>query len=163
MTIQPLSQRDKRWTKVLLGFSKYTLGSHGCTLTALCMLINYIYSATYTPDQINSILKELGEYHPTKNKYGAFQGALLVWSNVYRKFPKLKHIKRAFNYSNIEVALYVYVYKLPVLVEVNASSIGAPRHWVLFIGGGKMNDPWTGKEEKTSKYPLTGYSLYQKA
>lgn len=152
MTIKPLSQRDKRWASKKLGFSNLTIGSYGCTLVSLTMLLNYL-GYIDTPDQVNQKLKSVK----------AFSGALLLWTNVQKAYPKLKFIKRAYNYSNIEVASYVYVRKLPVMVEVNASSIGAPRHWVLFKGGGVMNDPWTGKEEKTSKYPLTGYSLYQKA
>ena len=49
-----------------------------------------------------------------------------------------------------------------VMVEVNAASIGAVKHWVLFVGRQKMIDPWTGTTESTSKYPLTGYSIYHR-
>lgn len=153
MQITPLSQRDKRWGDVNLGFSTLKIKNMGCTLVSLCMLLNYMENASYTPDQVNERLK----------KVKAFSGALLYWSRVPLAYPSVRWVKRAYNYNNVEVAWYVYGKKLPVMVEVNAWSIGAPRHWVLFKGGGKMNDPWTGKEESTSKYPLTGFSLYQRA
>jgi len=153
MTVTPLSQRDPRWKNKYLGFSKLTIGSYGCTLVSLTVLLNYIEGKNYTPDQVNENLK----------KVKAFSGALLYWSRVPLAYPSLKWIKRAYNYNNVEVGWYVYGKKLPVLVEVNASSIGAVRHWVLFIGNRQMCDPWVGKIEPTNKYPLTGYSLYQRA
>lgn len=153
MTITPLSQRNPAWGSKTLGFSTLKIKDYGCTLVSLCMLLNYIDNANYTPDQVNERLK----------KVKAFSGALLYWSRVPLAYPSLKWVKRAYNYNNVEVGWYVYGKKLPVMVEVNASSIGAPRHWILFKGDRKANDPWTGTEIATSKYPLTGYSLYQRA
>lgn len=153
MTVQPLSQRDIRWRNKTLGFSRLTIGGYGCTLTSLTMLINYIEGKNYTPDQVNERLKAVK----------AFSGALLLWARVPLAYPSLKFIKRAYNYSNTDVAWNIYVRKVPVLVEVNAASIGAVKHWVLFIGDKKMCDPWTGSIQSTSKYPLTGYSVYHRA
>lgn len=151
MNITPLSQRDPKWGNKYLGFSKLKISGFGCTLTALTMLLNYLgYSET--PLTVNENLK----------KVNAFQGALILWANVSRAYPKVKWIKRGYNYNNFEVALYVYVKRIPVLVEVNGAKIGASTHWVLFIGNGKANDPWTGKEISTNYYPLTGYSLFEK-
>lgn len=145
------SQRDARWRDKYVGFSRLRFGSYGCTVTALSSFLSYVYNEKLTPDVVNEKLKAVQ----------AFSGALLVWYRVPYAFPKMKWIKRAYNYSNTEVAWYVYVKKLPVMVEVNAYSIGAARHWVLFCGDRKMMDPWTGKFESTSKYPTTGYALYQ--
>lgn len=162
MTIKPISQRDPKWKAEKLGFSNLTIGGYGCTLTSLTCLLNYVYGASYTPNQVNNKLKELGQYNPRTNPKGAFLGALLVWANVPLAYPKLKFIKRGYNYSNVEVAWNIYVKGMPVMVEVNAASIGAVKHWVLFVGGQKMIDPWTGTTESTSKYPLTGYSIYHR-
>lgn len=153
MTITPLSQRDTRWSRKYLGFSKLTIGGYGCTLTSLTMLINYVEGKSYRVDEVNDRLKRVS----------AFSGALLIWSRVPLAFPSIKYVKRAYNYNNTDVAWNIYVKKVPVMVEVNASSIGAARHWILFIGGGRMNDPWTGRNESTNKYPLTGYAIYHKA
>lgn len=162
MVVKPLSQRDPRWANKKLGFSNYTIGSHGCTITSLTMLLNYLGYAE-TPDTVNNTLKTLGNYDRLKNPKGAFQNALLVWANIQRVYPKLKFVWRGLNYDNVKVAWYVYVKSLPVMVEVNAAKIGAPRHWVLFKGGRIANDPWTGKEIATNYYPLTGYGLYDRA
>ena len=152
MTIKPLSQRDTRWRFKHLGFSTKTIGSYGCTITALTMLINYVEGKSYGVDEVNSRLQAVK----------AFSGALLIWSRVPLAFPSIKFVKRAYNYSNADVAWNVYVKRMPVLVEVNGAKIGAPRHWVLFTDNGRMNDPWFGDTRSTSFYPLTGYSVFSK-
>lgn len=162
MTVTPLSQRDSRWSKKALGFSRLTIGGYGCTITSLAMLISRVENRSVRVDEVNDKLKTLGNYHWKNNPSGAFTNALLVWKNVPLAYPSLKFIKRAYNYSNVDVAFNVYIKGVPVMVEVNGAKIGAPRHWILFKGGGKANDPWTGKEISTSYYPLTGYSVYGK-
>lgn len=153
MQVTPLSQRSPKWGNLNLGFSALKIKDYGCTLTALTCLLNYIENANYTPDQVNENLK----------KVKAFSGALLIWSRVPLAYPSLKWIKRAYNYNNLEVSTYVYVRKLPVMVEVNASKIGAVRHWVLYCSNRQCVDPWQGKIVSTSTYPATGFSLYQRA
>ena len=152
MTIQPLSQRDTRWARKTLGFSKLLIGGYGCTITSLAMLISHVENRVVRVDEVNEKLKSVK----------AFQGALLLWSRVPLAYPSLKFIKRAYNYSNGDVAFNIYVKGIPVMVEVNGAKIGAARHWVLFKGQGKANDPWTGKEISTSYYPLTGYSVFSR-
>ncbi len=152
MNIKPLSQRNPTWAKKQLGFSTLTIGNYGCTLVSLTMLLNYVEGKFYTPDKVNERLKAVK----------AFTGALLLWSRVPLAFPSLKWIKRGYNYNNIEVSWNIYAKRLPVMVEVNGAKIGAPRHWVLFIGNGKMNDPWFGTTSTTNYYPLTGYSVFQR-
>lgn len=146
-----------------LGFSKYTIASHGCTLTCLTMLYNYVTGKMYTPAHINDKLKTLGNYDPRTNTKGAFQGALLVWSNVFRVLPELKFVARYYNYNNLVASEYVYLKKMPVMAEVNGAKIGASKHWCLLLGDKKMADPWTGRVETTAKYPLTGLGLYKRA
>lgn len=152
MTITPLSQRDSRWGRKLLGFSKLTISGWGCTITSLTMLLNYVEGKSYRVDEVNDRLKAVK----------AFTGALLIWSRVPLAFPSLKWGYRYYNYNNVTVAWNVYVKQMPVLVEVNGAKIGAPRHWVLFTGQGKANDPWTGKEISTSYYPTTGFATYSR-
>lgn len=153
MQVTPLSQRDARWGNKYLGFSKLKISGFGCTLTSLTMLLNYVEGKSYRVDEVNDKLKAVK----------AFTGALLIWSRVPLAFPSLKWVKRAYNYNNVEVAWNIYAKGMPVLVEVNGAKIGAPRHWILFTGQGKANDPWLGKVISTSYYPLTGYSVYQRA
>lgn len=142
------SQRDSRWRYKKLGFSNLSIGSYGCTITALTMFLN---SQGYyeTPATVNDKLK----------KVNGFQGALVIWSAIPKVWKNIRFIKRARNYNNVEVAWYVYVKRLPVMVEVYAPSIGAVRHWVLYVGDRYMIDPWTGTGKPTSTYQATGYTL----
>lgn len=152
MTIKPLSQRDPRWAKKTLGFSRLTIGSYGCTITALACLLNYVEGKSYRVDEVNEKLKAVK----------AFQGALLIWSRVPLAFPSISWGSRHYSYNNVTVAWHVYVKKMPVMVEVNGAKIGAPRHWLLFIGSGQAIDPWTGKIISTTYYPTTGFSTYSR-
>lgn len=150
MNINPLSQRAPAWRYKKLGFSNLTIGGYGCTITALTCLLNYVEGKNYTPSQVNDRLKVVR----------AFQGALLIWSRVPLAFPSLKWVKRAYSYSNVDVAWNIYVKKMPVMVEVNGAKIGAPRHWLLFLGNQRAIDPWTGQIISTSYYPATGYAVF---
>jgi len=152
MNIKPLWQRNPKWGKTKLGFSNLEIEDYGCTLTCLTMLINYIDKADYTPEYVNTKLRAVK----------AFSGALIIWARVPLAFPSIRFAGRGYNYSNLIVSNYVYLKRLPVMVEVNAEAIGGLYHWVLFIGERKIIDPWTGTIRSTSTYPTTGYSLYQK-
>lgn len=154
MNYQIMSQRDPLWAQKYLGFSTKRIGDYGCTLTCLTMLINRAFGFQLTPTDVNDRLK----------KVGAFSGALVLWARVPSAYPGLKWISRDYNYSNVKVAWYVYGRKIPVLVEVNGSKIGAVRHWVLFTGNREMVDPWPigGAVRPTSYYPLTGNAIFDK-
>jgi hypothetical protein len=163
MSITPLKQGDKRWGSKLVGFGKETFAKVGCTVTALTCMINYLSGSNYTPDQVNDRLKEFNAFSDGRT---LGKGNLLVWYRVCMAFPFLRYVGRYYNYTwldNAKVAEYVYVRKVPVLVEVYvAQGNNRTKHWVLFVGNKKMIDPITGKVESTAKYPLTGYTLYQK-
>ena len=151
--VTTFSQRDPKWANKKLGFSNLTIGNYGCTLTCLSSLISYVYQETYKPDKVNELLKNAN----------AYVGALVLWSRIPLAFNKVKFIKRVYSYNNLETSYYVYVRKMPVLVEVNAAKIGAPRHWVLFLGNQNELDPWDGTVKSTATYPMTGESFIQKA
>jgi len=158
LNVTPLSQRDSRWGDKKLGFSTYPIKSKGCTITALTCLVNYVYGYDLGVDQFNEAMKAVDGFAPDQNK----QKSLIIWSKVAIVYPKLKWIWRDYNYNNSKVWWYVNIHKIPVCVEVNAWSIGAPKHWVLYLGSQKMVDPWVGTIVSTSKYPATGDALYQK-
>lgn len=142
---EPLSQRDPRWANTYLGTSKTTIHDYGCTLTSLTMLLNH-YGGSYTPDQVNHKLKEVN---------GFSNGNLIIWSAIPKAFPQVKTVERVWSYDNSKVAS-----NLPAMVEVNGSRIGASKHWVLYIGNQKMNDPWFGNEKSTSYYAPTGCAIF---
>lgn len=149
------SQNDKRWAKEKLGFSNLTIASHGCLVSSIANLLTVLGSNT-TPSQVNQKLIEVKGF--ATDKYG--NKALVIWSKVEKAFPQLKFIKRVYNYNNVEVAWWVYIKKMQVLVEV---AVKGGRHWVLFIGGQQMVDPLIGGVRKTNYWISTGYSLFSKS
>lgn len=151
--VTTFSQRDPKWANKYVGFSKLPFKSVGCTVTALASLVSYVYQETYTPSRVNDLLKNVN----------GFVGAYVLWSKIPVAFSKLRFIKRVYAYNNLETSLYVYGRRMPVLVEVNASRIGAVRHWVLFLGSQKEMDAWDGAIKSTSTYPPTGEAFIQKA
>lgn len=132
---EPLSQRDARWRDIKLGFSDYTIGTHGCTITAIAYILET------TPDRVNEKLKAVE----------GFQGALVIWAKLADAFPQIISATRHWIYDNEIVSN-----NLPCLVEVNGSRIGAGKHWVAYQGDQKMMDPWFGTVKGTSYYPATG-------
>jgi hypothetical protein len=146
------SQRDPKWKMKKLGTSSLTLGTAGCTLTDLSMLLNF-YGIKSEPDELNEQLKASG---------GFYMGSLIVWSAFVRRF-NFKSYKRSLSYNNWDVWTQINIYGRPVLVEVKAP-VGVPgeRHWVIFLGNQKAADPFTGTIESTSKYTPTGYCVLVK-
>jgi hypothetical protein len=142
--MKTLSQRDIRWANTPLGTSKTTtIGSHGCTITSLAMLFNT------TPDVVNKELLRVNGYANTN---------LIIWTKIPQAFPGGEFITRAYSYNNNQVKTSIEKYG-GCLVEVDATRIGSPTHWVLYVGNGKMYDPWTGVEKATSYYPPKGYAV----
>ncbi len=148
-------QKDFRWTNVKLGFSLYTIGGFGCTITSICNLLSSL-GVTVTPPQLNDRLKSVNGYAPDRTG----QRCLVIWSKVIFLFPQLKSFWRGYNYDNTAVLASIKK-GMPALVEVQ---LGAYRHWVLFVGDKLMVDPLRSiprKQESTGKYPvLTGYCLF---
>lgn len=136
-----LSQRDPRWADMKLGTSDLTIGGYGCTITCLAMYIGT------TPDVVNERLKAVN---------GFSQGSLVIWAKVAEAFPGVSITKLGWTYDNNDVAQ-----NLPCLVEVDFDGTDRVdnRHWVVYKGNQKMNDPWTGTEEPTSKYPPLSYRV----
>jgi len=141
-----LGQRDTRWKNTKLGTSDTTIGNYGCTITALTML-----AGLDRVDEVNSRLKAVG---------GFASGNLLIWSKINEALPWLKFVWRGYSYENDKVKAAI-VQAGGCLVEVNGAPIGGTKHWVLYIGDGKMIDPWDGKEKSTTSYQSTGYATIE--
>lgn len=142
------SQRDNRWKDEKIGNSNSSIGNYGCTITCIAML------AEITPSEVNKRLTGVN----------GFLYDLVIWTKIEEAIPWLKFEFRGWTYDNSKVTQAIEN-NGACLVQVDWD--GSPRttrkHWVLFIGDKKMQDPWTGTTEPTSKYPLlTGYSLINK-
>jgi hypothetical protein len=121
-----LYQNDEKWKSVALGNqSKETIGSWGCLLTSITMMLN---GAGYneTPDSVNQKLKQ----------NGGFDGALLLPAVVPYIFPNISYRTyepcegRPAPTGQIEAALSA---GKPVIVCVdwNPKESGVQTHWVL--------------------------------
>lgn len=145
--MQKLSQNNPAWSGIKLGTStNTTIGSHGCTITAISML------AGLTPDEVNKLFNKFGVYAQTN---------LVNWTKINAAISWLKFEWRGYSYENDKVAAAIKK-NGACLVAVDGRKIGGGAkdgHWVLYIGNQKMIDPWDGQEKPTSHYPATGYAI----
>lgn len=156
LAVRPLSQRDPKWGSKRYAKGPLTIGKYGCALTCLAMMADVSNVATANEQMVAK---------------GGYLGNLVYWPMVPKGLPKLKFVFRSYVYDNNQVKHWIYNRGFPVIVQVDAAPIGAPRsdHYVLFIGDHKCIDPWTGKIRPTSdfsktnvtKTPLKGYILYE--
>ena len=142
MTI--LSQRDLKWANEVLG-TQGTIGNLGCTITCISMLLGK------TPSEVNQSIKNVNGYA---------QGNLVDWAKLPLAFSQIKSATRVRVYDNDQVKQAIEK-NGGCLVEVNGSRIGASKHWVLYIGGGQMYDPWFGTQKTTNYYPPTGFAVLE--
>ncbi len=137
-----LSQQDPQWKNVKLGFGNVTLGTDGCAVTALTMLVNG-YSYNETPKTLNQKLKDLGSGN-------GFIGPLVVWGALPLAFPRLTYrnliLSRDHDAPIAEIDAAI-ARGQPVVVETDRSlASGLQNHWVvLYAKQGDdylMLDPW---------------------
>lgn len=148
MPITIRGQRWSPWNVIPLGFPKHgqTISSHGCTITCVGML------GGLNPDQVNQKLQSVT----------GFQESSILWQKINEAIPWLSFEWRGYAYDDDKVKAAI-TKNGGCLVEVDFDGNTArtdDKHWVLAIGGGKIYDPWTGKEELFSKYSIkTGYAV----
>lgn len=138
-----LSQRDPRWKGEALGFdTPITIGSDGCALTCLAMLVNG-YGFDETPSTLNARLKALGPG-------SGFLGGLIVWGGLTRLFPKIT-FQRIVICRDQPAPLQAIDQSLdagqPLVIEIDSSPApGLQNHWVVLYArqGGDylMLDPY---------------------
>jgi hypothetical protein len=119
-----LYQNDDQWKNTALGNSKETIGSWGCLLTSVTMLLNGI-GYNETPVTVNDKMK----------KAGGFQGALFipsvlpyVWANcVYKDMQNCETTPAPISYIDGAVAA-----GKPVILQVDWNKQqGLQTHFVL--------------------------------
>ena len=131
-------QRDPKWRAVRLGYGRTTIGSHGCFVTCLAMMVHK------RPDEVNQILKEQGGFYKD-----------LIKSEASAKILGLEYNGRDYNINNMPQYS-------PSIKEV---WMGKSQHFALrIIENGKryIIDPWTGRKEYINKYPFRSYRLFRK-
>ncbi len=153
-----ISQRDPRWANEKLGFdSTVTIGTDGCTLTCLTMLVNG-YGFSETPSTLNKKLKDMGSGV-------GFLGSLIVWPGLTQAFPKIvfDHIiicrDQPAPISDINASIDA---GQPLTIEIDESpASGLQNHWVvIYARQGNdylMLDPWP---QPADHAPVTLSSRY---
>lgn len=159
IAVQTLSQNNAVWSRQLLGFSQRTLGTHGCAVTSLTMLLNTVTasgtttSTRYSPRTVNEALRERAAFCGPWANY-------VDWPIVPSIWPYLTHYERldCRDYPTPKYALSEIDKRLdaglPVIAYVDASpEKGLQQHFVLLIGkddraedsgGYLINNPWRG-------------------
>lgn len=144
-----------------LGFSNVTIADYGCVLSCLTAL-----SGRTDVAAVNELFKQKTIELNKQGQDGPFvQQNLVYWVKVPLALPNLKFVWRGWTYENDKVKDWI-AKGFPVVVEVDAAPIGAPRssHFVIYIGDQKCMDPWTGRIRPTSDFPdVKGYVLYEVA
>jgi SH3-like domain-containing protein len=159
-TPKPLSQRDPGWINEKLGFDdSVTIGTDGCALTCLTMLVNGV-GFNETPSSMNRKLKDMGTGI-------GFLGSLIVWPGLTRAFPKII-FRRIIVCRDQPAPLDEINASLdsgqPLVIELDRSpSAGLQNHWVVLYGRqGEdylMLDPWPQPPDKESPTLVPRYGF----
>jgi hypothetical protein len=157
LTVPLISQQSVPIANTL-GTSKLSIASYGCALTCLAVLAGRTDLTT-----VNDLLVKAGAI--VNDKGGPDNASLVYWVKVPGALPNLKFVWRGWSYDNAKVRDWI-AKGYPVIVQVDAAPIGAPRstHFVVYLGDQKLFDPWTGKIRPTWDFPIPqGYVLYEVA
>lgn len=147
-----IAQRDSRWSSILLGFGKSTIGQVGCVVSSIS---DGLLAAGYqdlTPDVINTKLKTVP---------GAFTGTtlnLIDWTKLQVVLP-IQYVA-TYNYDTVPAPLdqlSQYLSQgMTVLLRVNAKAIGGTGdHFLraISVQGSEVivHDPWWAEEASITK------------
>ena len=130
-----LSQRDPRWSEVMIGSSRSTLGLYGCLITALCMIYSkfHPFGPKINPD--------------AAAKDWSYSVDLVDWRTNY---VGMSFVERVHTYvptrDDAQIKKYCQSEDYGVVLQVQT---GSGLHWVAAVGkstlGWATNDPWNGR------------------
>lgn len=137
------SQRDSRWSGLLLGFNtdlKFSIGNYGCLITAYGMYVDK------TPSEMNEIIKDAN---------GFTNGGLFLWSKSIAFGITQTYLSPRYDGPVTPQGLQKIKESLdagfPAVCEIdfNPNTAGEEMHYVLLCGyeGDKIfaADPWVGQ------------------
>lgn len=135
-----------------LGWGTGSIADYGCTLCCLAMM------AEIDVLELNTMLKG------TSFEDSAFAGSsrnLINWTKL-EKYTKglISFVWRGYGYQEDKIKTAIRNNGACLIeVDFNGTARGDDKHWILAKGNKKANDPWTGNEIPTNKYPKwTGWS-----
>jgi hypothetical protein len=154
--VTPLSQRDRRWGKTLLGNSqKENIHNYGCLVTSIAMI------ARSTPPEVNQKLVRNGCFHPEPNgayiskltgyeSFGLPRFAKVLGAYGEYRFRPFDHVKELLDapYAIVEVNFRRITTRafteMPVYHEPSVTrDINFSQHFLACVDG-EFFDPWFG-------------------
>lgn len=154
ISVAAQSQQNPLWAWQPLGFGKASIGSQGCAITSLSMLLNATLEANRdSPTTINTSLRKHRAFAGPWGNYLVWQAIPSIWPHLSYTgridcpdrpvtLPELAEIDR-----RLEDAT-------PVIVYVDASpQSGLQQHFVLIVGKDDdgeyiINNPWNGNQHQ---------------
>lgn len=172
--------KDDRWKDLKIGKSKYNIGSNGCLVTALCMILSKFYPERgykhfYTPAEAVRDWKFTTVPDDDDPRY-------LVWSSInnsdmefiWRKYayqPDKLMIDPVTGEKDLEFEIVKKYASHPdygIVVQVINSK--GNQHWCALEGksvfGWAANDPWNGVRRWALPFPykrINGWALVHKS
>jgi hypothetical protein len=119
------SQIDPRWRNVVLGDSRtLTLGTHGCVVCCLAMLLAGV-GYVIDPVNVNDDLRKARAFLPGTGR--------AIWARVTDAYPLLRYAYQVFYDKRTANVKFIgsLADSLPVLVELVLSN--REPHWVLAV------------------------------
>jgi hypothetical protein len=147
--IEPLSQRDPRWSAARLGDarSRETIGNWGCLLTTFAMIAN-AYGRDLTPPQLNSLIV---------NGQGFINNNWTPWNALDRLYNDVifdGRLETRFHPNIVDRINGAMQAGTAVAIQVditpNTPYVDEDQHWVLLVGRDgddyRVYDPINGQE-----------------
>jgi len=150
LSIPVMGQQQAAWASMNLGTSPASIGSDGCAITAVAMMLRY-YGIDTDPGALNTWLTANGGYA---------NDDMLIWDAITR-YTGGRVTFSGWLGPDLGTILAELDAGRPVVAEV---SIGGNQHFVLLTGyttdgGIQMNDPWYFDSSKLNDrygYPNSG-------
>lgn len=150
--MKSFSQRDARWSSMLLGDSDLTIGRYGCTTTCIADLSTY-FGGAFDPAEASRKIKY------TKD-------GLVIWASC--KFLKFGFWFRQYGRNDRDIKNALADPNVAVILNVAGGS-----HWVVASGkpsiismpnNYKIADPWLGDFSTMARYKgnITGAAYFRR-
>lgn len=154
--VRALSQRDRAWARVKLGFSSGALGEYGCAVTALAMLLNNLSGSItkppHNPATVNGALRQANAYRGKYRNYVNWPAVPAIWSGL-EYADRIDCPDRLTHRAELKEIDDRLAQWLPVIIYVDAKKQepGLQQHFVLIVGQQAdgiylINDPWHGDQ-----------------
>lgn len=166
--IESISQRDPRWSDILIGTGSnrdMNIGNWGCLLVAYCMLAWHLELTEDDPVQLNARMVAAGAFGGPYLQNGAFKRTFPGQVEYDGWLKRDRHGNEAVDTAAIELLEQ----GIPVAAQVDFYPQTArwEQHWVLLAGFNKydgfiMADPWYGDVLPVrARYDISGHDLIQ--